>query len=456
MTALSRPVEEPPLAAYPTLVRPAMLSRFEKISFYGSLGLLLFGPLAFGAVEAWAVFILQATAAALLVVWFLLQLHNGVLHISPNPLFPPALAFAALVIFQVASNQTAYRYRTIYTGLLYAAYGILAFLVSQCFRRTSQVKQSVWVFSIYGAIVAIGSVLQSITGTPRILWLRTPAAGGWIYGPYVNHNHYAGLMEMLTPIPLVFALTRFGHPKQRVLAGLVAALMASTIFLCGSRGGMVAFSVELALLGAAAFRNRSRRELAIVIFSFVLVSAGLLAWLGGGEVIDRIATFQGQAHTELSGGTRLAIAHDGLKMFLRKPILGWGLGVFPDVYPRFRSFYTNFFVNAAHDDYVQMLVETGLAGLGAALWFLVLVYQKAFKKLANWPSDTNGAVALAALLGCTGILVHSLFDFNLQIPANAALFYVLCTIAASPARFGATRRSARLPAIIPQAPSASE
>ena len=39
---------------------------------------------------------------------------------------------------------------------------------------------------------------------------------------------------------------------------------------------------------------------------------------------------------------------------------------------------------------------------------------------------------MAALLGCVGILVHSFVDFNLQIPANAALFYVLCAIAASP------------------------
>ena len=34
--------------------------------------------------------------------------------------------------------------------------------------------------------------------------------GGWIYGPYVNHNHYAGLMEMLVPIPLVLSLTEAG------------------------------------------------------------------------------------------------------------------------------------------------------------------------------------------------------------------------------------------------------
>jgi O-antigen ligase len=118
-------------------------------------------------------------------------------------------------------------------------------------------------------------------------------------------------------------------------------------------------------------------------------------------------------------------------MFLKKPVLGWGMGSFPVVYPQFRSFYTNFFVNQAHDDYLQLLVEMGLLGFATMIWFVIIVYRRAFRKIANWTSDVSGATALACLLGCTGILVHSALDFNLQIPANAALFYVFCTLAAA-------------------------
>jgi len=109
----------------------------------------------------------------------------------------------------------------------------------------------------------------------------------------------------------------------------------------------------------------------------------------------------------------------------------WGLGTFPVVYPEFRSFYTTFFVNQAHNDYLQLLVETGLAGFAIAVWFLVLVFRRAASKLKNWTENASGALTVAALLGCVGILVHSFLDFNLQIPANAALFYVLCAIAAA-------------------------
>jgi hypothetical protein len=65
------------------------------------------------------------------------------------------------------------------------------------------------------------------------------------------------------------------------------------------------------------------------------------------------------------------------------------------------------------------------------VWFVIALYRQAWRKIGNWTSDVSGAVALACLLGVTGILVHSAVDFNLQIPANAALFYVLCTIAAA-------------------------
>ena len=99
--------------------------------------------------------------------------------------------------------------------------------------------------------------------------------------------------------------------------------------------------------------------------------------------------------------------------------------------PSYRSFYTNLFVNEAHNDYAQLMVETGLLGFGLMLWFLVRLYRSGWPTSRRWEFKWDGAVSLAALLGCTGLLLHSLVDFNLQIPANAAVFFVLCAIAAS-------------------------
>ena len=126
---------------------------------------------------------------------------------------------------------------------------------------------------------------------------------------------------------------------------------------------------------------------------------------------------------------RLAIFKDSLRMFARKPIMGWGLGTFPTVYPAFRSFYTTFFVNAAHNDYLQALVETGIVGFACVLWFIIVLYRSGLRQFGNEDQNWHGVLRLATLVGCTGILVHSAFDFNLQVPANAALFYVFCALA---------------------------
>ena len=90
-----------------------------------------------------------------------------------------------------------------------------------------------------------------------------------------------------------------------------------------------------------------------------------------------------------------------------------------------------FFVNAAHNDYLQVLVETGLAGFACVVWFIILLYRNGLRRFDGGNQTWRGVLRVAALVGCTGILVHSLFDFNLQIPANAALFYVFCALVSS-------------------------
>ena len=425
-------ISNPPLQVVDGANRP---STADQVILFSTIALLLFGPLAFGAVEAWARFVIEAGAMLLLLGWALHRLRTGQFSLVLNPVFAPMLAFAGLVSMQLLAGQTAYREPTSRSALLYLAYGVMCFLVVQCLNRTSYVRLSVAIFVAYGLMIACFALLQSLSSSGKLYWLRTPVNGGWIYGPYVNHNHYAGLMELLVPVPLVFALTRYASGPRKVLAIAAASVMACTIFLSGSRGGMLAFSVQLLLLLGFLTRVRQHRSAILAACAFVLICVGALAWIGGEGLLSRLASLRSETHAEISGGTRLQIDRDTLRMFAQRPIMGWGLGVFADVYPRFRSFYSEFQVNAAHNDYLQFLAETGSLGFLTLLWFLFTVYRRALKKVADWQKDINGALALAMILSISGLLVHSFIDFNFQIPANAALFWVFCTIAAMPARF---------------------
>jgi O-antigen ligase len=418
-------------------------SSLDPVLFYGVFGLLLFGPLAFGAVEVWSISILQLGAGVLFALWAARQVVAGELEIVGNPLFLPMLLFALLILGQLATGRTAYRPDTSSAALLFCAYGLLCFLVVQCLRKTSQVKALAWLLSGYGFTIALFALMQGVSPNGKLYWLRTAQSDGWIYGPYVNHNHYAGLMEMLTPIPLVVSLTDAVPGSRRLTAAFAAAVMASTIFLSGSRGGMVAFAAQMALLATFLIKRRTNWKSTFALGGFLVIALGLLAWLGGGELADRMASIHSAARAELSGAARLKMDRDALKMFAQKPVSGWGLGVFGEIYPQFSSSSSNFPVGMAHNDYLQLLVEMGTLGFAGVLWFLLTLFRSARKKLTHWPPDTNTAVTLAAMLGISGILVHSFVDFNLQIPANASLFYALCTVAAMEPRFDLHRHSHR-------------
>jgi O-antigen ligase len=222
------------------------------------------------------------------------------------------------------------------------------------------------------------------------------------------------------------------HGTQRVLVAFCAVLMATTIILSGSRGGMISFAFEVfAFTALTIYQKRSPRIAAgtFGIFSAVL---GFLLFLGKGKVLGRLG--------DLGPDIRFKVTENCLRIFAHKPLLGWGLGTFPTIYPSFRSFYTNLFVNQAHNDYAQLLVETGLLGFGLMLWFLFRLYWAGFPTSRRWEFKWDAAVSLASLLGCSALLLHSLVDFNLHVPANAAVFYALCALAVSRSPSGSAKR----------------
>src|SRR5208337_4545958 len=270
--------------------RRELSAQLSKILLFGVFGLLLFGPLAFGAVEPWSIFLLEAGSTALFLLWISKQVLDGEIKIHWNPLFLPMAAFALLIVAQLALRITAYPHDTVALALQYCCYGMLCFLASQTLLRGSQARSLALIFSVYGATLAGFALLQGISSNGKLYWIRQPRMGGWIYGPYVNHNHYAGLMEMLVPIPLVVSLTRLAPPKVRAVAAASAAVMVGTIFLSGSRGGMLAIVGELVLLAALLVKQKSGLRTAIGIGVFLAILAGLLIWIGGNELSQRIAT----------------------------------------------------------------------------------------------------------------------------------------------------------------------
>lgn len=407
-------------------------SIFDYVLGIGIYGLLAFGPLAFGAVEPWSICILEVGVAVLLVIWFAKEfVCGGKFHIASNPLFAPMVLFASLVAVQVIFHRTAYWYATWEEALLLASYGGLFFLVSQIICQEKWITSFGFFCAGYGLLVSLFAIIQQFTGNGKIYWRVITHHGGWIYGPYVNHAYYAGLMELLVPFPIVLTISRRMARTSRAFFLFASVIMASTIFLSESLGGMIAFSIEVAILLLFLFHHRSFAGREVFLLGFLCLALIVwLVWLHPAGLVDRIARLLNPIQDAGATG-RVAIVKDSMRMVYQKPILGWGLGTFSVVYPSFRSFFTNFWVNEAHNDVVQVLVETGILGLVFAGVFFLLLCREGFYRLNNWRVDTRSGVRMAAFLGCVGLTAHGLVDFNMHIPANAAFYFAMSAIAAT-------------------------
>jgi O-antigen ligase len=400
-------------------------------SCYLTIALLAFGPLAFGAVEPWSMFILHVGAVGAFILWILSIVTAGRPQLELQAIHLPPFIFACVVIGQILLGGSAYRHETVTQFMNFVAYGLIFLIATDIFRNEREVRVLCLTLAVLGFGLALLGSVQEFTSGGKLYWVRSPRFGGPIFGPYVNRNHYAGVMELLFPFALMGSLKPGLTGSKRVLLAFAALLMISTVFLCGSRGGFVSVVLQV-LFTAVVLLWRSRQVGLVLSVTLVFIlSAALGMWLGSDRLLGQIGDVPNQIQAEKTGG-RLQLAKDSLQMFAERPLTGWGLGSFPVIYPRFRTFVTDLYVNEAHNDFVQLLVETGIIGFSVAIGLLVIVFRRGLQQIRRAIFGSWRTVAVcASIISVVGLSVHSLFDFNLQIPANALLFYVLCAIAGS-------------------------
>ncbi len=396
----------------------------RQIVLFWPVALLVFAVMAFGTTQSWSIFVLRVGAVFSVLLWGTWQFAKGAVSARKNRLYAPAAAFLAIVAIQLCFHTSAYAYATKTELLQYLTYAALLFVICEAIRDDSDYQRLLHVMAAFGFVLAIFALVQGFTAPQKLYWTISPQQSGWVYGPYVNRNHYAGIVELLMPAPFVLAMRRGTTASKRALFVFAGIVIAATAFTCQSRAGMICVGMELIFLAAYALQRRKNGGVALGIAASATALVLFLTWLGGLSLFER---FQ-----QLNDTNRLAILKDSFAMIRLKPLMGWGAGTFPEIYPHFRSFYTDLLVNQAHNDVLQLLIETGVIGLAVGIWFVWGMYRASIKRLFAPRLSAQSAWMLSAVVGCSGILLHSLFDFNLHIAANAAWFYVLASSIAIP------------------------
>ncbi|MEA1967802.1 MAG: hypothetical protein U9N77_06250 [Thermodesulfobacteriota bacterium] len=84
----------------------------------------------------------------------------------------------------------------------------------------------------------------------------------------------------------------------------------------------------------------------------------------------------------------------------------------------------------AHNDYLHFTAELGILVIPIMLWMIFLFFKQAFLNSQKRSRQTRG-IAIASMTAAVAVLVHSMSDFNLHIPANALLLTVEVAMAGS-------------------------
>jgi O-antigen ligase len=332
--------------------------------------------------------------------------------------------------------------------LLLVTYFTAFYLVLLVCQNRNGKKRLVYALVALGAFEAFYGLVQYLTGWQQIFAYVKKYYLEDATGTYINRNHFAGFLEMVLPLTVAVTLGLVGklrlvaqrsEAKARNLLSaselfplIFSLFLAVTIFTAlifsRSRMGIISALASLvAILALAGSSLPSKRIRAAAAALFFLGVIGIVVWVGSDPVVARFEVL-GQEYSQ-AGQNRISIWHDTFKLIQQHPWFGTGLGTFSLAYTSVQTVFLNQLVDHAHCDYLEVVSELGLPGgillFGSVFWTLGRAVQR-YRKIED---GFDAAVCLGCIGSIIAILVHSLADFNLYIPANALVFVVTLALA---------------------------
>lgn len=436
---------------------PYQATLFDRLAFGGLLLACAASPWPFGSVEFYAIDVLAIWLLLLIGLWAIHMVAIKKLVVRMTPILWVLLLLVGLSVLQLVPlpflpHRGIWQSRRISldppaTLQVITKWSLLVgyfFLASQLLRTPRRLRILVNTLIIVGLCVALVGLLNKLTFNGKILWFRPSDYARDAFGPFVNRNHFAGFMELILPLPLLLIVGRAVERDRWIVYGFSALVMGTALLLSTSRGGLMALVVQLLflpILAQYAWSQRhqhQRRQAGPTIGNWwrylggsVLLATSIIMatwWIGAEPITNRLSLAdQFNQSRPILQQTRPAIWKSSLKLIQAHAVFGVGAGAYPTVFPHYDGSTGYFFVNAAHNDYIQGLAEMGIIGglLGLAfLYYLARLIKQVLTVNHLW----ERAAGLAAAVGCIGLLAHSLVDFNLQIPSNALIFLILVAI----------------------------
>jgi len=452
----------------------------RKIIEYGLLALIIFSPLPAASVYDWAILLIELTAVFLTAVYFMMKKPPSLNQKLAPRLKWPRLAFALLFLlyipFQIVpipksllrlfsprafSMQQDFspRFaelkslslslipsRTLREALQLLAYVLIGFLVVKVITHRAQIKRMMTVIVCLGIFEAFYGLFELYQKNPHILFQKKVHFLDSATGTFVNRNHFSGYLELVIPLAISLIISRIDlftmHRKKwkdriaaltgkgtsvNILLTIGFVVMSLALLLSNSRSGgvllimtfLIFFEMTVFYFGKVRYRRAWIKNFLIVTFLIITVIA---LYTGIESMIGRFSL------DNLLQEGRPRYWSTVMRIIKDFPLFGAGLGTFGLTYEAYETLGSEWTLVHAHNDYLEYMSELGILGFALLAAGILYILADAFLTWSKRRNPDIKSLAMGGLVSVFIILVHSLTDFNLHIPANVLLFAVILSL----------------------------
>jgi len=295
----------------------------------------------------------------------------------------------------------------------------------------------------FGIVSAFLGLLQIAQGPASRLRFFSATNLSEAVGFFANRNHYAAFLYVVLLFAAVWAID-IGFAvgpwrdrrifEARSIVTITASFLAIVILLAAeamarSRAGMILTMVSLAGVYGLMLTDRRRRTLSATPFNFLVAAAGTAFILVVQFALYRVLA---RFNTDPLDDLRLQFARSTIEAAWAYMPFGAGIGTFVPVYGMFekpQDLFAHAYINHAHDDILELWLETGIFGIalmGAfAAWFVSRAI-KIWRYAAVGANEFDRSLARAATIAVALIVTHSFLDYPLRTAAMTAILAFAC------------------------------